>query len=48
MDEDRFTLELAESGDVILLIDADRINLGPKDQACETMCRFLEALDFGG
>jgi hypothetical protein len=47
MEQAAFTLKLSEQGEVIILVGADRINLGDKAAACEEMCRFLGEVDFG-
>jgi hypothetical protein len=41
-----FTLKLSEQDEVIILVGADRINLGSRAVACEEMIRFLGELDF--
>jgi hypothetical protein len=42
-----FTLKVSEQGEVIIIVGADRIALGPKQGACEELCRFLAEVDFG-
>jgi hypothetical protein len=47
MEQASFTLKLSEHDEVIILVGADRINLGDKAVACEELCRFLGELDYG-
>jgi hypothetical protein len=47
MEQAAFTLKLSEAGEVVILVGADRINLGPRDSACEELCRFLAEVDYG-
>ena len=47
MEEAWFSLKLDERGNVVLLLNGDRIQLGPKEAACNEMCRFLTELDYG-
>lgn len=47
MEQTSFALKLSEQGEVIILVGADRINLGSRDAACQEMCRFLSEVDFG-
>ena len=39
---------LSEQGQVVILVGADRINLGARHAACAEMCRFLAEIDFEG
>ena len=41
----KFALKLNARDEVVLVRDEESINLGPKDEACEEMLRFLGELD---
>jgi hypothetical protein len=47
MEQAPFTLTLSEQGDVVIIVGADRINLGRDAPACEEMYRFLADVDHG-
>ncbi len=47
MHQPAFTFKLNERGEVIMIRDGGSINLGPRDGACEEMCRFLAEVEFG-
>jgi hypothetical protein len=47
MEQAPFALKLSEQGEVIILVGADRINLGSREAACQEMCRFLAEVGFG-
>jgi hypothetical protein len=40
-------LVLSENGDVCAITEKGAMNLGPQDEVCEAMCRFLSEVDFG-
>jgi hypothetical protein len=46
--EPRFRIEGPNgTGNAVLLVGTERINLGPWTEAAEVMVRWLEAIDFG-
>ncbi len=47
IDEIRYELTLNERQEVVLLVDGDSVNLGPKDAACQEMSRFLAEVGSG-
>jgi hypothetical protein len=40
-------LKLNDAGEVVAILDEDRVILGSKEAACEEMCRFLSEMDYG-
>lgn len=42
-----FKLERNAAGEVVMIRGAERTVLGPFDQVCEEMCRFMADEDFG-
>lgn len=41
----RFALKLNARDEVVLVRDEESVNLGPRDEACEEMLRFLTELN---
>lgn len=48
MEEAAFTLRLAEAGEVVAIMQDVRLVLGPRDVACEALCRFLTEVGYDG
>ncbi len=44
MDDAAFTLKLNERDEVIIIPGSERLNLGPKQIACEEMLRFTRSI----
>ena len=47
VEQTSFTLKLSEAGEVVIIVGADRINLGRSAPACDEMYRFLAEVDHG-
>jgi hypothetical protein len=47
MEQTGCTIKLSEQDELIILVGADRINLGPIATACSEMCRFMTEVDYG-